>query len=129
MGNHGVLKATSGNAVKWKTKAEMRHGARERSTSLATLKIIAKQGADEKSQLEEWKNDRLQNLTKEIAQIHKAHNNAMEKQRGEIERQWEEFHFQIHVLGERIRELELEKEGSAPEQTHSFESVEEVLEE
>ena len=49
--------------------------------------MIARQGADEKSQLEEWKNNLLQNLTKEIAQIHKAHNNAMEGQREEMERQ------------------------------------------
>lgn len=86
LGNHGVLKATSGNVVKRKTKAETRHGAKERSTSLATLKLIAKQGADEKSQLEEWKNNLLKNLTKEIAQIHKAHNNTMEEQHGEMEK-------------------------------------------
>ncbi len=52
LGNPGVLKAISGNAAKWKAKAETRHGAKERSTSLTALKMIARQGADEKSQLE-----------------------------------------------------------------------------
>lgn len=47
----GALKATSGNAAKRKAKTETRHGTR--STSLTALKMIAKQGADEKSQLEE----------------------------------------------------------------------------
>ena len=55
MRNPGVLKATSGNAAKRKGKAEMRHGAKERSTSLTALKMIARQGANEKSQLEDGK--------------------------------------------------------------------------
>lgn len=50
--NARVLKATSGNATKRKVKAETRHGAKG-STSLAALKMIAKQGANDKSQLEE----------------------------------------------------------------------------
>ena len=51
LGNTGVLKTTSGNAAKRKAKTETRHGIK--STSLTMLKMIAKQGADEKSQLEE----------------------------------------------------------------------------
>lgn len=46
--------------------------------------------------------DLLHNLTKEIAQIYKTHNIAIEAQRGEIERQKEHFQFEIHILGERI---------------------------
>ena len=114
LGNSGVLKATSGNATKRRTKgAETRHGAKERSTSLTTLKMIAKQGADEKSQLENWKTNLLNKLTSEIAEIHKAHNIAMEAQREELENQREQFQFEIQVLRERIREIELEKEGMA----------------
>ncbi len=84
LGNPGVLKATSGNAAKRKGKAETRLGVKDRSTNLAALKMIARQGADEKSQLEEWKTDLLHNLTKEIAQIHKAHDMAMEAQRSDV---------------------------------------------
>lgn len=120
--NSGVLKATSGNAAKWKAKAETRHGAKERSTSLTALKMIARQGADEKSQLEKWKTELLHNLTKEIAEIHKAHNNPMETQREEMKRQREQLQFAMHVLGERIRELELEKEEQR--RTSRSESVE-----
>ncbi len=86
--NTGVLKATSGNAAKRKAKTETRHGTKG-STSLTALKMIAKQGADEKSQLEEWKADLLHKLTGEIAQIHKAHDIAMEAQREEMEGQRE----------------------------------------
>ncbi len=124
LGNPEVLKATSGNAAKRKAKAETRHGAKERSTGLTALKMIAKQGADEKSQLEEWKTDLLNKLTSEIAQIHKAHNFAMEAQREEMENQREQFQFEIHVLGERVRELEMEKKESAPGRTRRSESVE-----
>ena len=121
--NTGVLKATSGNATKRKAKTETRHSTKG-STSLTTLKMIAKQGADEKSQLEEWKADLLHKLTGEIAQIHKAHDIAIEAQREEMEGQRGQFQFEIHVLGERIRALELEKEGSPQRQTWRSESVE-----
>lgn len=100
--NPGVLKATSGNAAIRKTRADTRYGAKERSTSLAMLKIIAKQGADEKSQLENWKTDLLNKLTSEIAQIHEAHNIAMEAQRQEMKNQREQFQFEIQVLKERV---------------------------
>lgn len=76
---------------KLKGRAETHHGAKERSTNLAALKLIARQGADEKSQLGEWKTDLLNNLTAEIAQIHKVHEDVMEAQRKEIERQHEQF--------------------------------------
>ena len=75
-----ILQPVSGNrGRKLKRKAETRHGAKERSTNLTALKLFARQGA-EKSQLEEWKVDLLHNLTSEIAQIHKAHNNTLEVQ-------------------------------------------------
>ena len=94
-----------------KGRVETRHGAKER-TSLAALKLIARKGADEKSQLEEWKRDLLNHLTAEIAQIHKAHGRAMEGQREEMEKQREQFQFEIEILGERIRDLEIENEKS-----------------
>ena len=120
--NTGVLKATSGNAAKRKSKTETRHSTKG-STSLTALKMIAKQGADEKSLLEEWKTDLLDKLTTEIAQIHKVHNIAMEAQREEIEGQKKQFQFEIHVLGERIRALELEKKELVQRQTCRSESV------
>ncbi len=108
--NTGVLKATSGNAAKRKSKTETRHSTKG-STSLTALKMIAKQGADEKSLLEEWKTDLLDKLTSEIAQIHEAHNIAMEAQREEMEGQKKQLQFEIYVLGERIRVLELKKKS------------------
>lgn len=101
-----------------KGRAETRHGVKERSTNLAALRLIARQGADEKSQLEGWKTDLLSNLTAEIAQIHKAHKDAMEAQREEMERQREHFQFEIEMLGERIQGLEKENERSVQGRTH-----------
>ncbi|MCJ1346732.1 hypothetical protein MMC31_004950, partial [Peltigera leucophlebia] len=108
-----ILQPVSGNGAgrKAKGKAETHHGAKERSTNLTALKLIARQGADEKSQLEEWKADLLNNLTTEMAQLQKRHDDAMEAQREEIERQRERFEFEIEMLGKRIRELEKEREG------------------
>ncbi len=119
LGNPGVLKPISGNAGIRKAKAATRHGAKDRSSNLTALKIIARQGADEKSQFEDWKAESLENLTKEIAQIHRVHNNAMEAQREEIENQREQFQFEIEDLRERILDLEREKkkEGSVQGQT------------
>lgn len=96
-----------------KGKAEARHATKE---NLTALRLIARQGA-EKSQLEEWKADLLHSLTSEIAQIHKAHGDAMEAQREEMERQREQFQFEIEMLGGRIRDLEREKEISVHGQT------------
>ncbi len=106
-----ILQPVSGNGGrKLRGKAETPHGAKERSASLAALKLMVRKGADEKSHLEEWKADLLSNLTAEISQIHKAHEDAMEAQREEMERQREHFQFEIEMLGERIRELEMVNE-------------------
>ena len=107
-----ILQPVSGNGGrKLKGRVETRHGAKER-TSLAALKLIARKGADEKSQLEEWKTDLLSHLTAEIAQIHKAHGRAMDGQREEMEKQREEFQLEIESLRERILDLEIENEKS-----------------
>lgn len=128
--NLGVLKTNSGNAAKRKTKiAETRHGAKERSTSLTTLKMIAMQKTHKKSQLENKKTDLLNKLTSEIAQIHKTHNIAMEAQRKEMKNQREQFQFEIYVLGERIWELEMEGKESTQERLRRSESIEELAQE
>lgn len=92
-------------------RVETRHGAKER-TSMPALKLIARQGADEKSHLKEWKADLLNNLTAEISQIHKVHEEAMEVQREEMEKQREQLQVEIEILGKRIRELEMEKKAN-----------------
>lgn len=52
-GHAGVFKAAGGG----KGKVETRQSAKDRSTNITALKLIAKQGADEKAQLEQWKED------------------------------------------------------------------------
>lgn len=59
--------------------------------------------------------DLLLNLTNEIAQIHKAHDNAMEAQREEVEKQREQLQLEIDVLRERVLDLEREREKTTPE--------------
>ncbi len=115
--------------TKRRTKGEeTRHGAKERSTSLTTLKMIAKQEVDEKSQLENWKTDLLNKLTSEIAEIYKAHNIAMEAKREALENEGEQFQFEVQVLREKIREMELEKERMAQTQICRSESVQKLPE-
>ena len=55
----------------------------------------------------------LDKLTSEIAAIPKVYNNAIEAQRKEMEGYKKQFQFGIYVLKERIRALELEKQGLA----------------
>lgn len=62
-------------------KAETRHGAKARSANLTALKMIARQGADENSQLEECKAGPMNDLATEISQLHKMHEDAVEVQR------------------------------------------------
>ena len=96
-----ILQLVSGNGGrKLERKAEMRHDAKERLTNLTALKLFARQEA-EKSQLKEWKADLLHNLISKIAQIYKAHNNVLEAQRKEMERQQEQFQFKMEVIEER----------------------------
>ena len=84
-----ILQPVNGNGgKKLKSRVETRHGGKERLGNLTALKLFAQQ-RKEKSQLEEWKADLLHNLTSEIAQIHKAHNDSMEAQHEKIERQRE----------------------------------------
>lgn len=105
---------------KMKEKVETCHSVKEKSTSLAALKLIAQKRVDEKSQLEKQKTDLLNNLTVEINQIHKAHKDAMEAQPEEMERQRKQFQFEIEMLEERI--LELEKDKKRPVQGRTQQS-------
>ena len=51
-----ILQPVSGSGGrKMEGKAETRHGAKERLIDLTALRLIARQGANEKSQLDEWK--------------------------------------------------------------------------
>lgn len=66
-----ILQPVSSNGAgrKVKGKAETRHGGKERPSSITALKMIAKQGADERAQLEEWKAELMTVLGSEIAQL------------------------------------------------------------
>ena len=89
----------------------MHHGTKDRSASLAALKIIVQKRVNEKSHLEEQKTNLLSNLTAKISQIDKVHKNAIEAQRVEIEKQYKQFQFEIEMLKKRILELEKKKRG------------------
>ncbi|MCJ1348776.1 hypothetical protein MMC31_007009 [Peltigera leucophlebia] len=75
-----ILQPVSGSGAgrKAKGKAEARHGGKERPSSITALKLIAKQGADEKAQLEEWKAELMAILASEIKQLQDAHGEAVE---------------------------------------------------
>lgn len=115
-----ILQPVSGNGAgrKGKGEIETRHGGKERP-NMSALKLIARQGADEKAQLEEWKASLMEDLTSEITQLQKSHEEAMEAQREEMERQRNHFLFEIEMLGERIRELEEKRGGSTEGHTEN----------
>lgn len=75
-----ILEPVSGNGAgrKTKSKAETRLGAKERPRSITALKLIARQGANEKVQLEQWKKEVITKLASDLAQLQKGHSEAME---------------------------------------------------
>lgn len=109
---HQVLQPVGGNGAgrKGKGKVEARHSAKDRPTSITALKLIAKQGANDKAQLEEWKEELMAKLTSEVVQLQKAHKEAMEAQYQEIKRQRVFFTVEIEALKEEIREMKRSKE-------------------
>lgn len=104
---HQVLQPVSGNGAgrEGKGKIETRYSAKERPSSITALKLIAKQGADEKSQLEEWNEDLLTKLPSEVAQLQRAHGEAMEAQYQEMEKQRVFFAVEIEASKGEIREM------------------------
>lgn len=78
--------------------------------------MIAKQRADKKLLLEEWKTNLLDKLTSEIAQIYKVYHIVMEAQRKEMEGQKKQLQFAIYVLGKKSQVLEQEKKESTQKQ-------------
>lgn len=58
-GHAEIFKAAGGV----KGKIETRQTAKDRPTSITALKLIAKQGADEKAQLEQWEEGFVVKLT------------------------------------------------------------------
>lgn len=107
-----ILQPVCGNGAgrRGKGKIETRHSGKDRPTSITALKLIAKQGADEKAQLEEWKEDLMAKLASEVVQLQKAHEEAMEAQYQEIERQRVFFTIEIEALKEEIREMKRSEE-------------------
>ena len=67
--------------------------------------MIAKQGADEKAQLEQWKEDLVSKLTYEMAQLRKAHEETTQAQYREMENQRISFTSEIEVLKKEVREI------------------------
>lgn len=70
--NHSfILQPVSGNGAgrKGKGKIETRHGGKERAMNVTALKLIARQGADENAQLEEWKTSLMESLARDITQL------------------------------------------------------------
>ena len=106
-----ILQPVSGNGAgrKAKTRTETRHGGKERLGNLTTLKLIAKQGADEKAQLEEWKADLTAKLASELVQVQIMHDEAMEASYQEMTKQRERFTLEIEALKEMLKETKEDK--------------------
>ncbi len=100
-GNAGVLKAAGGG----KGKIETRQSAKDQPASITALKLIAKQGANEKAQPEQWKEDLVVKITCEMTQLRKAQEETMQAQYREMENQRVFYTLEIEALKEEIKEL------------------------
>lgn len=56
----------------------MRLGTKERPSSITALKLIARQGLEEKAEMEERKKYLMTKLASELAEIYKGYGEAME---------------------------------------------------
>ncbi len=104
-GNAGVLKAAGG-----KGKLETRQSAKDRPASITALKLIAKQGADEKAELEQWKEDFVARIACEMTQLRETHEETMQAQYREMENQRVSFTIEIEALKKEINELKRSEE-------------------
>ena len=104
-GNAGVLKAAGG-----KGKLETRQSAKDRPASITALKLIPKQGADEKAELEQWKEDFLARIACEMTQLRETHKETMQAQYREMENQRVSFTIEIEALKKEIKELKRSEE-------------------
>lgn len=109
-----ILQPVSGIGAgrKAKDKTETLHGGKERPSSRAALKMIAKQETDEKPQLEDWKAELMGVLASEMAQLKKAHGEAVEAQYQEMEKQRKYFTTEIEALKEEWKEKKEKKAES-----------------
>lgn len=71
--------SANGAGIKGKWKIETRHSAKQRPSSIPALRMIAKRGADEKAQLEQWKIELMTILASKIAAESEQHAPGTEK--------------------------------------------------
>lgn len=85
---------------------------------MAVRKLIARQEANQKLLLKEWKAELLNNRTTKINKINKVYKEAIKARRKEIEKQREQLQIENEMLGKRIRELEIKKNGQYKDEQH-----------
>ncbi len=106
-----ILQPVSSNGAGRKAKAmtETREGGKEWPGNITALKLIAKQRANEKAQLEEWKADLMSNLESELVEVQIMHDEAMKTQYWEIKKQCEHFTLEVEAWKEMLKEVKENK--------------------
>lgn len=107
--NAGVLKAVS----RGKSKVKTCHSVNDRPSSIIALKLIAKQGADKKAKLKQWK-EVVAKLISKMAQMQKAYEEAMQAQYREMENQREFITSEIEAQKRGVREMKKTEEEDMP---------------
>ena len=104
--NLGVLKATSGNATKrLKMRQETRAATRTTKTAEAAMKQIATQELQvEKGRMQEWKQNVMLEVTRELQVIKQAQEVVMEAQR-------ESFQVELERIREKLQMVETRSVG------------------
>lgn len=109
LGNHGVLKATSGNAAKrWKMRQETRATTRAKSAEAAIKQIATQKLQAEKEKMREWKQFVMQEVVRELHVTKKAHEEAMEAQRYGFVMELEKVREELRRVESRSTRLEYE---------------------
>ena len=99
MGNLGVLRATSGNATK---RLKSRVTTRAGKSAQAVIKQFATQELQaKKGKMQEWKENVMQEVARELHVIRQMHEGAMEAQR-------QNFQLELERMGGKVEQLESE---------------------
>ena len=97
VGNAGVLRATPGNATK---RLKSRVTTRAGKSAQAVIKQFATQELQaEKGKMQEWKENVMQEVARELHVIRQMHEEAMEAQR-------QSFQIELEHVGGKLEQLE-----------------------
>lgn len=106
VGSLGVLRATSGNAMKrLKTRAITRAGKSARAITMKQISTEERQA--EKGKMKEWKENIMQEVARELHVIRQMHEGAIEAQRQSLQLELERMGGKVEQLKSEVKALKV----------------------